>query len=325
MIRALFTSLLLALCAATCTQAQEPFPNKPVTIVVPFAAGGTMDKLARELAEPLKAQLKQPVVVQNLSGAGGNAGTAVAMRAPPDGHTLLMSNIGMATSPALYRNLGFKPETDFEPLGVIVEVPLVLVSRPQMPANSAVELIRWIAHQPQVAMANAGLGSGSHLCGLLVQSSLKVSITTVSYRGNAPALTDLLGGHVDLMCDLTANALPHIQAGKLRALAVTTSRPLAGTALSAVPTTTRFGLPDTELSIWFSLYAPKGTPVAIQKRISQAVAAAVNDEAFSKAQAQAGVQIVKDERRTPEGHRAFLHRELVRWTPIIKAAGVYAD
>lgn len=324
MSKAACLAFMLACCAVPAS-AQEVFPTKPVTIIVPFAAGGTMDKLARELAEPLKNQLRQPVLVQNLSGAGGNLGTVIAMRAPADGHTLLMSHIGMATSPALYRHLGFRPDVDFEPLGVVVESPLVVVSRPQMQANSAVDMIRWIARQPHVKLANAGLGSASHLCGLLLQSSLKVSVTTVPYRGNAPAMNDLLGGHVDLMCDLTGNSLPHIQSGKIRAVAVTTARPLVGTPLVNVPTTARFGLPDTELSIWFSLYAPKGTPVAVQQRISDAVALAVNNETFVRAQTAAGIQIVKDERRTPAGHRAFLHRELARWTPVIQAAGVYAD
>lgn len=324
MLRSLCLVLTLA-CAAMPAQAQEAYPSKPVTLIVPYPAGGPMDKLARELAEALRPQLRQPVVIQNLSGSGGNLGTAIAMRTPADGYTLLLNHISMATSPALYRTLGFKPDADFEPLGVFVESPLVLVARPQVKAGSVVELIRWIATQPQVKLANAGPGSASHLCGLLVQSSLKISMTTVPYRGTAPAMTDLLGGHVDLMCDLTANAIPHVQAAKLKPVAVTSAKPLLGTPLASVPTMARLGIADVELSIWYALYAPKGTPPAIQQRVNEALARAIRSDAFGKAQAAAGIQLVSDSRLTPAGHREFLRSELARWNRVIKAAGVYAD
>lgn len=324
MLRFLCLVVTLA-CAAAASQAQDAYPSKPVTLIVPYTAGGPMDKLARELAEALKPQLRQPIVIQNLSGSGGNLGSIIAMRAAPDGYTLLINHISMATSPALYRNLGFKPEADFEPLGVFVESPLVLVGRPQIKGASVVELIRWIATQPQVKLANAGPGSASHLCGLLLQSSLKISMTTVPYRGTAPAMTDLLGGHVDLMCDLTANAIPHVQAAKLKPIAVTSARPLLGTQLAGVPTTARLGIADAELSIWYGLYAPKGTPPAVQQRINEALTKAIRGETFGKAQAAAGIQLVGDSRLTPTGHREFLRTELARWSRVIKAAGVYAD
>jgi tripartite-type tricarboxylate transporter receptor subunit TctC len=324
MLRSLCLVLTLA-SAAMPALAQEAYPSKPVTLIVPYPAGGPMDKLARELAEALRPQLRQPVVIQNLSGSGGNLGTAIAMRTPADGYTLLLNHISMATSPALYRTLGFKPDADFEPLGVFVESPLVLVARPQVKAGSVVELIRWIATQPQVKLANAGPGSASHLCGLLVQSSLKISMTTVPYRGTAPAMTDLLGGHVDLMCDLTANAIPHVQAAKLKPVAVTSAKPLLGTPLAGVPTMARLGIADVELSIWYGLYAPKGTPPAIQQQVNEALARAIRSDAFGKAQAAAGIQLVSDSRLTPAGHREFLRSELARWNRVIKAAGVYAD
>lgn len=324
MTRAAPIALLCALFAAS-AGAQDAYPSKPITIIVPFAAGGPMDKLARELSGPMKDQLKQPVLVQNLSGAGGNLGTAIAMRAPADGYTLLMGHIGMATSPALYRNLGFKPDIDFVPLGVVVDTPSVLVARPQVPNTSIVDLVRWMAIQPQVKLAHSGIGSSSHLCGLLLQSSLKVSITTVAYRGSAPAVSDLLGGHVDMICDPVPTTMPHIQGGKLKAIAVTTGKPLAGTALAAVPTMAKFGIRDVELSIWFALYAPKDTPPAIQQRVNDALRFAMKTEPFKRAQAASGIQIVQDERATPAGHLAFLRKETARWTPIIKSAGVYAD
>lgn len=305
--------------------AQDAYPVKPITIIVPFAAGGPMDKLARDLSVPMKDFLKQPVIVQNLSGAGGNLGAAIGVRAPADGYTLLMSHIGMATSPALYRNLGFKPDADLAPLGVVAEIPQVLVARPAVPNTSVVDLLRWMAAQPQVKMAHAGIGSSSHLCGLLIQQSLKMSITTVPYRGSAPAVSDLLGGHVDMMCDPIPTTAAHIQAGKLKAIAVSAAKPLTGTSLATVPTMARFGIPNVELSIWFALYAPKDTPPAVQQRINDAVRASVKTDAFKRAQIAAGVQIVQDERATVPGHKAYLAHELARWTPIIKAAGVYAD
>ncbi|WP_457280615.1 tripartite tricarboxylate transporter substrate-binding protein [Polaromonas sp. P5_D5] len=324
MTRAICIAFMFTFCAASAC-AQEAYPTKPVTLIVPFAAGGPMDKLARELAVPMQAQLRQPVVIQNLSGAGGNLGTVIAMRAPADGHTLLMGHIGMATSPALYRNLGFKPDVDFAPLGVVVDTPLVLVARPQVPADSLVSLIRWMARQPQVRLAHAGIGSSSHLCGLLLQSSLKVSITTVPYRGSAPAVADLLGGHVDMICDPTPTTVGHIQAGKLKAIAVTSAKPLTGTSLAAVPTMARFGISGVELSIWFALYAPKDTPPHIQQRLNDVLRVAMKTPAFRQAQIASGIQVVEDDRATLAGHRSFLGNEIARWGPIIKAAGVYAD
>lgn len=319
--------LFLALAAQAPALAQDagPYPSRAVTLVVPYPASGPMDKLARELAEPLRRELRQPVVIQNLSGAGGNLGSAIALRAAPDGYTILMNHISMATGPALYRHLGFNPATDFEPLGIVAESPLALVTRPQVTAGSVTELVRWIAKAPQVKLANGGIGSASHLCGLLVQSSLRLDMTTVPYRGTAPAVTDLLAGHVDMMCDLTANVLPHVAAGKLKPVGVTSVRPLAGTQLAAVPTLEQFGVRGVQLSIWYGLYAPRGTPPAVLERLNAALVAAARDEGFRRAQQQAGIQVVRDERSTQAGHRSFLAAELARWTPVIKAAGAYAD
>lgn len=305
--------------------AQSIYPSKPITIIVPYAAGGPMDKLAREIADPLKQILGQSVVIQNMSGAGGNVGTMLAQRAPSDGHTLLLNHIGMATAPALYRNLGFKPDTDFEPLGLFVESPLVLVARPQIPTASMAELALWIAKQPQVKIANAGVGSASHLCGLLIQSSIRTTMSSIPYRGTAPAITDLLGGHVDLMCDLTANALPHIVNDKLKAIGVTANKPLVGTELAKTPTLDKFGMANVQLGVWYGLYVPKGTPVDIQKKINDALQKATKSDTFKKAQLAAGVQIITDNRLSPQGHKTFLSAEIARWKPIIKAAGAYAD
>ena len=321
----LFLLFALAAVASTAPAQDAPFPSRPVTLVVPYPASGPMDKLARELAEPLRRELRQAIVIQNLSGAGGNLGTAIAMRAAPDGYTILINHIDMATGPALYRHLGFNPVNDFEPLGIVAESPLALVARPQIPAGSVTELVRWIAKAPQVKLANGGIGSASHLCGLLVQSSLRLDMTTVPYRGTAPAVSDLVAGHVDMMCDLTANVLPHVTAGKLKPVGVTSARPLAGTQLAAVPTLEQFGVRGVQLSIWYGLYAPRGTPPAVLERLNAALAAAARDEGFRRAQQQAGIQVVLDARSSQAGHRSFLAAELARWSPVIKAAGAYAD
>jgi len=324
-----FTSLFgLALAlwtASPAVHAQALYPDHPITIVVPYAAGGPMDKLARQLAAHLKPSLGQAIIVQNQPGAGGNIGASAVKRAAPDGYTLLLDHIHMATAPALYRKLDFQPDTDFEPLGVIAESPLVLVSRPDVPAASVTDLLRWMARQPQVTLANAGVGSASHLCGMLLQSSLKISMTTVPYRGTGPAMLDLLGGQVDLMCDLTANALPHITAGKVRPIALSIKEPLTSTSLASVPSFRKFGIDNVELSIWYGLYAPRGTPPVVVQRLGAGLARVVEDVQFQQQQSDAGIRAVRDERVSPAGHRRHLRQEISRWAPIIQAAGVYAD
>jgi tripartite-type tricarboxylate transporter receptor subunit TctC len=305
--------------------AQSNYPMKPITVIVPYAAGGPMDKLAREISEPLRLSLGQPIIIQNTVGAGGNVGTASAQRAPNDGYSLLFNHIGMATAPSLYKNLAFSPDADFEPLGLFVESPLVLVARPQIPTESMVDLVRWIAKQPQVKLGNAGIGSASHLCGLLIQSSLQTNLTTVPYKGTAPALTDLLGGHIDLMCDLTANVLPHIASGKLKAIGVTSPKALANTKLYKVPTLATFGMSNVQLSVWYGMYAPKNTSLEIREQLSEALRKATRSDSFRKAQATAGVQLIEDNRLSAQGHKIFLAAEIARWKPIIKAAGTYAE
>jgi len=301
------------------------YPDKPITIIVPYAAGGPMDKLARQIAAQSSALLGQPVLVQNQGGAGGNIGVAVAKRAAPDGYTVLLDHVHMATAPSLYRKLDFVPDADFEPLGLVAESPLVLIAKPEIPGGGISELIRWMAKQPQVNLANAGIGSASHLCGLLLQSSLKLRMTTVPYRGTGPAMIDLMSGQVDLMCDLTSNAMPQIQAGKVRPIAVTVSEPIIGTPLETVPSMEKLGIAQAPLTIWYGLYVPRGTPAPILQRLSSALATVANSTAFGKQQTDAGLKAVIDERQTPAGHRVYLRHEIERWAIPIKTAGDYAD
>jgi tripartite-type tricarboxylate transporter receptor subunit TctC len=326
----LFKSLapLAAVIAAFGVQAQAfPIKDKPITIVVPFAAGGPTDRVARDLAEAMRKPLGgATVVVENAGGAGGTIGANKVAKATADGHTLLLYHIGMATSTALYRNLPYKTLDDFEYVGLINEVPMTLVGRPSLAANNFAELRTWMnANKGKINLANAGLGAASHLCGLLFQSALKLEMTTVPYKGTAPAMTDLIGGQVDLMCDQTTNTTTQIEGKKIKAFAVTTPKRLTTPALKDLPTLSEVGLKDFQVTIWHGLYAPKGTPADALKKINDALKAALKDADFMKKQEGLGAVIVTDKRVEPAEHKKFVAAEIAKWTPIIKAAGVYAD
>jgi tripartite-type tricarboxylate transporter receptor subunit TctC len=320
-------TLLAAAALFATTAAFADFPEKPITMVVPFAAGGPTDKVARDLGEVLRKGLNnQPVIIENVGGAGGTLGAAKVARAAPDGYTLLLYHIGMSTSPALYRNLTYKTLDDFEYLGLVNEVPMTLIGRPTLPANNYAELVKWIeANKGKVNLANAGLGAASHLCGLLFQQALKADMTTVPYKGTAPAMTDLLGGQVDIMCDQTTNTTSQIEAGKVKAYAVTTMKPLTTPALAKLPTLDASGLKGFNVSIWHGLYAPKGTPKAALDKINTALRAAVKDPEFIKRQEALGAVVITDGRLAPAEHKKFVEAEINKWGPAIKAAGQYAD
>ena len=319
---------LLALSAlAVVTGALAAYPEKPVTIVVPFAAGGPTDKVARDLAVVLAKGLNnQTVIIENVGGAGGTLGAAKVAKANADGYTLLLHHIGMATSPALYRNMPYKTLDDFEYLGMVNEVPMTIVGRSTLPANNFAELRTWInANKGKINLANAGLGAASHLCGLLFQQSVAVDMTTVPYKGTAPAMTDLLGGQVDLMCDQTTNTTSQIESGKIKAFAVTTLKPLHTPALAKLPTLDSQGLKGFNVSIWHGLYAPKGTPKAVVDQVNTALRNALKDADFIKRQEALGAVIITDGRLAPAEHKKFVESEINKWGPAIKAAGQYAD
>ena len=314
-----------ALLAATAALAE--YPEKPITLVVPFAAGGPTDKVARDLGEVLRKGLNnQTVLIENVGGAGGTLGANKVAKAAPDGYTLLLHHIGMATSPGLYRNLPYKTLDDFEYLGMINEVPMTLIGRPTLPANNYAELVKWLeANKGKINLANAGLGAASHLCGLLFQQSLKIDMTTIPYKGTAPAMTDILGGQVDIMCDQTTNTTSQIEGGKVKAFAVTTLKPLTTPALAKLPTLDGSGLKGFNVSIWHGLYAPKGTPKAAQDKVNAALRAALKDPEFIKRQEALGAVIVADTRLGQADHKKFVEAEIAKWGPAIKAAGQYAD
>lgn len=317
--------LLACVAALSAGAAWADYPDKPVTIVVPFAAGGPTDKVARDLAEALRKPLGATIIIENVGGAGGTLGATKVSKASPDGYTLLLHHIGMSTSPALYRNLQYKTLDDFEYLGLVNEVPMTLIARPSLPATSYPELLKWInANQGKINLANAGLGSASHLCGLLYMSTLKVDMTTVPYKGTGPAMTDLIGGQVDIMCDQTTNTTSQIDGGKVKAYAVTTPKRLGGN-LAKLPTLDESGMKGFNVTIWHGMYAPKGTPKAVLEKINTALKAALKDADFHKREEALGAVIVTDGRVNPAEHKKFVADEIAKWTPVIKAAGQYAD
>ena len=316
-----------AAAAAFGATAQEyPSKDKTVTIVVPFAAGGPTDRVARDLAEALRKPLGANVVVDNTAGAGSSIGAARVARATPDGYTLLLNHIGMSTMPALYRKLAFSVPNDFEYLGMVNDVPMTLIARPTMAANNYKELSAWLTqNKGKINIGNAGLGSASHLCGLMFQSAVQIDMTPVPYKGTAPAITDLIGGQIDLLCDQTTNTSGQIEAKKVKAYAVTTPKRLTTPLLKDLPTLAESGLKDFEVTIWHGLYGPKGTPPDIAKKINDALKVALKDPEFIKKQEGLGAVVVTDKRVEPAEHKKFVLAEIDKWSAVIKAAGTYAD
>ncbi len=324
--------LVLAAAASAFLAHAQTFPgSKPVTFVVPYAAGGPTDRVARDLAEAMRKTMGGGAnfVVENVNGAGGTIGAAKVAKAAPDGHTLLLHHIGMASAPALYRKLPYKAIDDFEFLGMINEVPMTIIGKPQLQANTYRDLESYIrANAGKLNIAHAGLGSASHLCGVMWQAAIKASdaMTTIPFGGTAPAMNALVGGQVDLMCDQTTNTSGQIEAGRVKAYAVSTAKPLASNkVLKDLPTLQDMGLKGFDLSIWHALYAPKGTPPEVMTQINTAMKAALKDPDFIKKQEGLGAVVVTDKRTDPAAHKAFVVSEMAKIKPVIEAAGKFAD
>jgi tripartite-type tricarboxylate transporter receptor subunit TctC len=318
----------VAAVAAAFSAGAQSFPGgKPITIIVPFAAGGPTDKVARDLAEALRKPLGgATVIVDNAAGAGGSIGANKVAKANPDGYTLLVHHIGMATMPTLVRNIPFKVESDFEYLGMINDVPMTLIGKPSLPANNYKELVTWIgANKGKINLGNAGVGSASHLCGMLFQHAVGVDMTAVPYKGTGPAMTDLMGGQIDLMCDQTTNTTSVIEGKKVKAFAVTSPQRLHTAALKDLPTLQEVGVKDFNVSIFHGLYAPKGTPPAVLKTLNDALKQALKDPEFVKREEALGAVVVNDKRVEPAEHKKFVASEINKWTPLIKAANVYVE
>jgi len=302
----------------------QQYPTKVITMVVPFAAGGPTDTVARLIGGPMSKTLGQQVIVENVGGAGGTIAAARVANATPDGYTILIHHIGMSTAPALYRKLRYKPTADFAPIGLINEVPMTIVARNDFPAKDLKELIAYVKkNKDKVTYANAGLGAASHLCGMLFMTAIQTDVVTVPYKGTAPAMNDLLGGQVDFMCDQTTNTTSQIKAKKIKVYAVTTKDRVA--SLKEVPTAHEAGLPNFEVSVWHGLYAPKGTPKPVVDRLTKALQVALKDKNVIDRFGDLGTAPVEEKRATPEALAARLKSETDKWGPIIKKAGVFAD
>jgi tripartite-type tricarboxylate transporter receptor subunit TctC len=304
--------------------AHAQFPNKPVTMLVPFAAGGPTDTVARVTAQAMGAALGQTVVVENRPSNGGILAPEATKNARPDGYTILIHHIGMATTPALYRQLRFNPLTDFEYIGLINDVPMTIIARQNFPAKDFKEFLTYIkANKTKVTYANAGIGAASHLCGMLFMSAIETDLLTVPYKGTAPAMNDLLGGTVDFMCDQTTNTTAQIKSGKVKVYGVTSLKRVA--SLSDVPTLDEQGLKGFEVGIWHGLYAPKGTPKEAIDKLSGALQAALKDPTVNQRFADLGATAYPQDKATPAALGAHVKSEINKWGPIIKKAGVYAD
>ena len=308
--------------APAAAQAQT-FPTHPVTMIVPFAAGGPTDVVARSLAEAMRKSLGQTVVVENVGGAGGTIGTARVARAANDGYTVLLMHIGFSTAPALYRHLSYDQAKDFAPVGLVVDVPMTIIGRPGFPAKNIKEFLSYTkANSAKLSMANAGIGSASHLCGLLFTSTLGVDIQAIPYKGTGPAMNDLLGKQVDFLCDQTTNTTGHIKAGKVMAYAVTSEKRLP--SLPDLPTLDESGMKGFHVGIWHGMWAPKGTSPEIVAKLGTALTAGLDDPAFKKRMSELGAIVLSDQ-ATPAALDTLVKSETAKWGAVIKKAGVYAD
>ncbi|HSI39121.1 MAG TPA: tripartite tricarboxylate transporter substrate binding protein BugD [Xanthobacteraceae bacterium] len=304
-------------------QAQS-YPTRPITMIVPFAAGGPTDTVARLVAESMSRTLGQTVVVENVGGAGGTRGAGQVAKAAPDGYTLLLHHIGQATAATLYRKLPYNVITDFVDIGLVTDVPMTLIAKSGLPPKSVPELVAYIKeNKEKVIYGNAGVGSASHLCGMLLMSALATPVTTVPYQGTGPAMNDLVGGQIDLLCDQTTNTTGQIKGGKVKAYAVTTKERVK--SLPDLPTLAEGGVTGFEVAVWHGLYAPKGTPDDVVAKLNAALKTALQDPKVVSRFADLGTEPVSQERATPEVHKAFLAAEVAKWKPIIEQAGVYAD
>lgn len=312
-------ALLLVSLSFPAAKAQD-YPAKPITIVVPFAAGGPSDVLARNLGSTMSAILKQQIIIENVGGAV-TLGIARASKARPDGYTLLVTHVGIATAPFLYRYLPYDTINDFEPIGRVADVPMTLVGKKALPPNNLKEFIEYArANKEKLTYGHAGAGSSSHLCGLLFMNAIGTEFTTVPYKGNAPAMNDLLGGQIDFMCDQTSNTTQQIQAGTIKVYGVTSKSRVP--SLPQLPTLDEQGMKGFEVVIWYGLWAPRGTPKLALDGLDSALQMAVKDQAFNSRMADLGAVPVSPTAASAEPLRALLKSEIETWGSIIKTAGI---
>ncbi|CAN5184486.1 tripartite tricarboxylate transporter substrate binding protein BugD [soil metagenome] len=318
-------SILLLLATTPALALAQTYPaGRPVTLVVPFTPGGPTDRVARDLAEAMRKPLGQVLLVENAAGAGGTIGTARVAKSAPDGYTVLLMHIGFATAPALYRKLQYAGASDFEAVGGVVEVPMTFVARRDFPANTFAEFVAYAkTNKEKMNFANAGVGSASHLCGLMFQSAIQTEFQTVPFKGAADAMTSLLGGQVDFICDQTTNTTQQILAHNIKAYGVTSKARLA--TLPALPPLAEQGLPGFEVSIWHGLWVPKGTPRPVIEKLTAALQIALKDPSFRRSMGELGAEIYSPDKGAPAAFTSFVSAETLKWGEVIKKAGIYAD
>jgi tripartite-type tricarboxylate transporter receptor subunit TctC len=311
---------LLLLCGALPAQAQD-YPNRPITLVVPFAAAGPGDIIARLVAEAMRRSLGQEVIVTNVGGAGGTIGTTRVAQAKPDGYTILLGHVGQSTMSSLYKSLPFDPVESFETIGLITDVPMTIVGKPDLAAKDMKELVTWVRERPdQANYAHSGLGSVAHLCGLMFMSATKTKMTVIPYKGGGEVMKDLLAGRIDVYCEPATGTTANIQAGRIKPYAVTTKRRVA--TIPDVPTTAEAGFPEIGITTWYGLYAPKGTPAAAIDKLAAALQGALQDENVKTRFAQLSMEPVSQDQATPAALAAKLKSEVAYWSKLLADAGV---
>lgn len=324
MLHLLKSACVVATAAAAVSAAHaQAYPTKPITMVVPFPAGSATDTVARVIGQKMSEKLGQPILMENVAGAGGTIAAAKVARAPADGQTLLIHTT-IALSAALYKKLSYDTATAFEPIGLVNTGPYVFVSNPAFRVKDAKDLIASLkADATKLNFANAGVGTGSHLCAIMLSQSLGVQPTLVPYKSTNLALQDVLAGHSDLLCDQTTNALPHLAAGKIKVYAITS--PQRSASFPGVPTTRELGLPQVDMSVWHGIYAPKGTPAAVVQQVNEALQVALGDPAIQKRLADMGTELFPANQRTPAAHAKHLGAELVRFRDMAAKANIQLD
>jgi tripartite-type tricarboxylate transporter receptor subunit TctC len=318
----LLLAIALALLAGIAGARAQGFPSKQVTMIVPFPAGGGSDILARVVAERMRSSLGQPVIVENVGGAGGTIGVAKVARAAPDGYTLAFTHMGtLAVNIALYKSLPYDSQKDFEPVGLGGTNPMVLVAKKDLPAKTFQEFQAYVkANEKKVQYGMAGIGAASHLGGLMLNSMMKVDVLEIPYKGTGPALNDLVSGQFDYMVDQAVNVLPQIKSGNIKALGVSTTNRL--TQLPDVPTIDESGLKGYEVTIWNGFFAPKGTPKDVVAKLNQALVTTLSDDKVKVRLTELAVDLPEGKEATPEALGAQLKASIDKWVPAVKAAGV---
>jgi tripartite-type tricarboxylate transporter receptor subunit TctC len=322
--RSAVLTALIAMLAFAGVAVADNFPSRPITILVPFSAGGPSDAMARILSERMKTALGETIQIENVTGAGGSLGVGRAVRAPPDGYTISFGHLGTHVANGAIYKLGYDLVTDLEPVVLLPSNPMIIVSKNDVPAKSLKELIAWIKAQPTpVTAGTAGAGSGSHIAGLYFENVAGITLQYVPYRGTAPAMNDLVAGQIDLMIDQTSNSISQVRAGTIRAYAVTDSKRVE--SAPEIPTTDEAGIPGFHMTLWSGLWVPKDTPKDIVANLNAAAVSALNDPTVRKQLENLGLQMPPGDQLSPEALGVWQKAEIAKWWPMIKAANVKVD